>query len=208
MLGEWLPNLAIGWGVQWLGVLSPGPGVALILGVATSKGRAAALTSCLGIAAGAFVLASIAVMGLAALLADIVWAMTLVKFAGAAFLLYLAANAFRRMRDGAEVPTAKPVSSLKGNAALAGLAMQITNPKAILYWIAAASVAGLQDAPAFIIGLFLIGGAVNSFLGHGVWAVALSSTPFLTLYRSARRWIEGLLGGFFVFTAYKLATSR
>ena len=53
MLADWLPNLLAGWAVQLLGVLSPGPGVALILTVATTRGRVPALTSCLGIASGA-----------------------------------------------------------------------------------------------------------------------------------------------------------
>ena len=37
MIWDWLPNLAVGWGVQLLGVLSPGPGVALILAIATTR---------------------------------------------------------------------------------------------------------------------------------------------------------------------------
>ncbi len=207
MIGEWLPNLLTGWGVQLLGVLSPGPGVALILTVATTRGRAPALATCLGIATGAVFLALIAVLGLAALLADIAWAMTAVRFAGAAFLLWLAWKSFGRMMTPGELPAAKGTTRA-GNSAAAGFTMQMTNPKAILYWIAAAAVAGLQTAPLPILALFLAGAFVNSFAGHGAWAVALSSRPFLSLYTGARRWIEGVLGVFFAFAAFKLATAR
>ncbi|AZQ68924.1 LysE family translocator [Silicimonas algicola] len=207
MIGEWLPNLLTGWGVQLLGVLSPGPGVALILTVATTRGRAPALATCLGIALGAVLLALIAVLGLAALLADIAWAMTAVRFAGAAFLLWLAWKSFGRMMAPGELPAAKGTARAD-NSAAAGFAMQMTNPKAILYWIAAAAVAGLETAPLPILALFLGGAFVNSFAGHGAWAVALSSRPFLSLYAGARRWIEGVLGVFFAFAAFKLATAR
>lgn len=207
MISDWLPNLLVGWGVQWLGVLSPGPGVALILTMATTRGRRAAVTTCLGIATGAVFLAIAGVLGLAALLADIAWAMTVVKLTGAAFLAWLAWKSFGRMMDPGTLPAPGTAPVGKG-AALAGLTMQVTNPKAILYWIAAAAVAGLEAAPLPIIALFIAGAFVNSFAGHGMWALALSSRPFLALYEHSRRWIEGVLGVFFAFAAFKLATAR
>ena len=207
MITDWLPNLMTGWAVQLLGVLSPGPGVALIMTMATTRGRAPALTTCLGIASGAVLLALIAVMGLATLLADIAWAMLAVKSAGAAFLLWLAWKSFGRMLDPGDMPAAR-ATARPGSAAATGFTMQMTNPKAILYWIAAAAVAGLETAPLPILALFLAGAFINSFLGHGAWAVALSSRPFLKLYARARRWIEGTLGAFFTVAAFKLATSR
>ena len=208
MIVDWIPNLLVGWGVQWLGVLSPGPGVALILAMATTRGRHAAVTACLGIATGAVLLAMAGVFGLAALLADIAWAMTAVKLAGAAFLLWLAWNSFKRMATPGTMPQQASGSVGNKGTIVTGLTMQLTNPKAIIYWIAAAAVAGLETAPFPILALFVAGAFVNSFVGHGLWAVALSSRPFLSLYSRARRGVEGVLGIFFVFTAYKLATSR
>jgi threonine/homoserine/homoserine lactone efflux protein len=208
MIDVWLPQLAIGWGVQLLGVLSPGPGVALILSVATSRGRVPALTTCLGIGFGAVVLATLGILGLSALLADVAWAMMVVKLAGAAFLAWLAWKSFSRAFQSTAPLALGGRQSRTGHAALIGFTMQITNPKAIVYWIAAISVAGLETAPLWVIGIFLAGAFANSFLGHGLWAVALSSRSFLGLYQKARRWIEGVLGGFFAFAAFKLATSR
>ena len=86
--------------------------------------------------------------------------------------------------------------------------MQMTNPKAIMYWLAAVAVANFTSAPWPILLLFIAGAFVNSFFGHGAWALALSSRPFTALYAQARRWIEATLGVFFAFTAYKLATTR
>ncbi len=208
MIENWLPNLLVGWGVQWLGVLSPGPGVALILTMATTRGRTAAVTTCLGIASGAFLLAVVSVMGLATVLADIAWAMTAIKLAGAAFLAWLAWKSFGRALQPGDAPAPTADKGVQGKAALVGFTMQMSNPKAIIYWIAAAALAGLEAAPWPIIALFVAGGFVNSFLGHGLWAVALSSRPFLALYRAARRWVEGTLGAFFAFAAVSLATSR
>ena len=206
MLADWLPNLLAGWAVQLLGVLSPGPGVALILTVATTRGRVPALTSCLGIASGAVLLALLAVVGLGAVMSEVAWGMTAVKLAGAAYLAWLAVKAFGR----AIAPPPPPLASagVDRGAALAGFLMQITNPKAIVYWLAAVAVADFAAAPLPILGLFLLGAFANSFLGHGAWAIALSSRPFVGLYARGRRWVEATLGAFFAFTAFTLATSR
>ena len=58
------------------------------------------------------------------------------------------------------------------------------------------------------VALILVCGFLISFLGHGAWAVALSLAPFRALYARARAGVEGALGVFFVFAAFKLATSR
>lgn len=207
MIGDWLPNLMLAWSVHIFGVMSPGPSVALILSVATSAGRPAALTTCLGIGAASAIFAIVTVLGLAAIFSEAAWAMTLVKAAGTAYLLWLAWGSFRK----AAAPPAPPVASPAGVArrtALAGFMMQITNPKAIFFWVAIAALAGLDAAPAPIIVFFVVCAFIISFTGHGAWALALSSRPFLAVYGRVRRWIEGALGVFFTFAAFKLATAR
>ena len=206
MIADWLPNLIAAWSLQLLGVFSPGPGVALILSQATSRGRAAAISTCFGIAFGAVLLAIATVLGLAAILSDIAWAMTVVKLIGAGYLAWLAWNAFGKAITPPAAPQAK--STTGGTAALAGFVMQITNPKAIFFWLAVAALGSMDAAPLPVILVFLAGAFLNSFLGHGTWAVALSSSPFRAFYSSARRWVEGALGVFFAFAAFKLATSR
>lgn len=207
MIAEWLPHLLAGWGVQLIGVLSPGPGVALILGVATTRGRAASIMTCAGIAAGSTVLALGTILGLGLLLSEVAWAMTAVKIAGATYMMWLATKALQRAATPSDAPVLGK-SQAVGRSALAGFMMQITNPKAIVYWLAAIALAGLSTAPWPIIAIFLIGSTSNSFFGHGIWAMALSSRPFLSLYQRARRGVDAVLGAFFAFVAYKLATSE
>ncbi len=207
MILDWLPNLLIAWGVQLTGVLSPGPGVALILGIATSRGRAPALRACIGIACGAIVLSVATVLGLAVIWAEAAFVMTAIKIFGAAYLAWLAYGAFRRTIT--PPPPPKPASAdAVGRDVAIGFAMQMSNPKAIAYWIATVALSEIALAPVPLI-VFWVGTAfLISFLGHGIWAVALSSTPFRALYARARRWVEGALGTFFAFAAFKLATER
>ena len=86
--------------------------------------------------------------------------------------------------------------------------MQLSNPKAVFFWIAVAAVGSLADASAGALAVFVAGAFVISFAGHGLWGVVLSSAPFRRLYAAARRWIEGALGAFFGLAALRLATAR
>ena len=79
---------------------------------------------------------------------------------------------------------------------LTGFFLQLSNPKAIFFWLAVASVGGVGDAPLPVVVLFVAGAFVNSFAGHGGYALLLSSTPFRSTYQRFRRWIEGGLGCF------------
>lgn len=64
------------------------------------------------------------------------------------------------------------------------------------------------NAPLWIIALFVCGAFVISFTCHAAWALALSAAPVRTAYYRARRYVEGALGAFFTFAAFKLATAR
>lgn len=206
MIVEWLPNILLAWGVQATGVASPGPGVALILGVAVSQGRAPALRICLGIGIAAVLMATATVLGLAAIWSEVASLMTVVKLLGSAYLAWLAYGAFRKAASPGSLPHARTISA-RGSV-LHGFLMQLINPKAMIFWLAVAAVAGLNTAPLPVIAVFLAGAFVVSFGGHGAWAIALSSAPFRAIYAAGRRWVEGALGAFFAFAAFKLATSR
>ena len=205
---EYLPQLLLAWSIQLTGVLSPGPGVALILGVATSQGRVSALTTAFGISCGTIVLAVATVIGLTAVFAQAAELITIVRLAGAAYLAWLAYGAFRRAIDPPPLNIHDVTVADFARNWRRGFLLQISNPKAIFFWLAVASVGGVGDAPLWITAIFVVGAFVNSFAGHGLWAVVLSASPVRRTYLSARRPVEAILGGFFAFAAFKLATTR
>jgi len=89
-----------------------------------------------------------------------------------------------------------------------GLAIQMTNPKAALHWVAIVGI-GLGDQAPLWVGIILVVSATAiSMIGHVAYAVTFSTRPVVAFYRRARRWIEGFLGLFFTFAAFKLATFR
>lgn len=207
-MSEYLPQLFLAWSIQLMGVVSPGPGVALILGVATSRGRMPSLVTSFGIACASVVLSLGTVLGISAIFAQMAELMTIVRLVGAAYLAWLAFKAFRSATEKQEL-VFKPVTQTSvWRTALTGFFLQLSNPKAIVFWLAIASVGGVGDAPPSIIVLFVVGAFVNSFIGHGGYALLLSSMPVRLLYARARKWIDAGLGCFFSFASYKLATSQ
>ena len=101
MFTDYLPQLMLAWSIQAVGILSPGPSVALILGVATSRGRLPSLVTAFGVACGSIVLSVATIIGLTAILAQVAELMTVLRWVGAAYLAWLA---FRAFRNAASAP--------------------------------------------------------------------------------------------------------
>ena len=205
----WLPGFAAAYAIQIVSVASPGPGVALLLGLGLSRGRMAALAASLGIALGAACIALATTQGLGLLLERVAWLSTVIRVAGACYLMWLAIKAWKR----AVTPPAIEKGPATGPSGFfrcfgIGLAMQLTNPKAIVFWLAIAAVGATQNAPAGVVALFVFGAFIISLIGHAAYAVLLSSLPFRLAYEHGRRWIEAGIGGCLTWFAFRLATER
>ncbi|MEM6711794.1 MAG: LysE family translocator [Pseudomonadota bacterium] len=203
-----MPALLLALSIQLMGILSPGPGVMLILGVATSRGRDASLITALGIACGSMVLAIATVIGVTAILAGLANAMTVLRWIGAAYLIWLGCKSLKTAWKNPPLPEIAETDERPIRTALTGFGLQVTNPKAIGFWLAIAAVGGIGEAPMPIVILFVIMAGLNSFIGHGAYAVALSSSPIRASYGRFRRWIDGTLGSLFLLAGLRLAASK
>ena len=203
-----LPAFAVAIGILFVGASSPGPAVAMLMGLSLSQGRRVALTACLGIATGSATINILTILGVGLVLSQMAWAMTILKILGAAYLTWLAVAAFRKAAHPPPPPTAMVRAMPAHRAFAVGYALQVTNPKAIAFWLAIAALGATQGAPLWIVAVFVAGLWLVSFGCHAAWAVALSAAPVRAAYGRARAWIEGALGAFFLFAAAKLLTAR
>jgi threonine/homoserine/homoserine lactone efflux protein len=87
-------------------LLVPGPAVLYIVGRSVEQGRLAGVVSVLGITTGTLVHVTAAVVGLSALITSSVLAFSIVKYAGAAYLIYIGV---RRLLSRGDSP-ADPVN--------------------------------------------------------------------------------------------------
>ena len=110
---------------------TPGPGVLYIVARTLAQGRRAGLASVAGVALGNFGNALGASLGLAALFALSATAFTLVKFAGAVYLVYLGIRALRVPDAAAPVSFAAPRHIFRD-----GFLVALLNPKTALFFAA------------------------------------------------------------------------
>ncbi|WP_136636549.1 LysE family translocator [Pseudooceanicola onchidii] len=207
-MAEYLPGFLAAYSILLVAVLSPGPAVAMLLGLGLSRGRGTAVIASVGVATGAATIALLTMLGVGLLLQKAAWAITLLRLVGSAYLLWLAYGAFRKALNPPRVAAAEMPPLSPARAFATGYLLQITNPKAIVFWLAIASIGATTGAPLTIKAAFLVGAFAISLTGHMGYAIALSSAPVRRTYQSARRGVEATLGLFFTFFAFKLATSR
>jgi threonine/homoserine/homoserine lactone efflux protein len=112
----------------------PGPAVFYIVGRSIGHGRSAGLISALGIAVGSLVHTAAAAVGLSALLMSSAIAFAAVKYLGAAYLIYLGIQKFRR-EEPFELDGNAPTVKLNRIFAQ-GIVVNVLNPKAALFFFA------------------------------------------------------------------------
>jgi threonine/homoserine/homoserine lactone efflux protein len=115
-------------------LVTPGPAVLYIVARSVDQGRRAGLVSMLGVHAGTLVHVAAAAAGLSALLAASATAFSVVKYLGAAYLVYLGV---RRLLDRS-VPgegASRPARRLRRDF-VDGIVVNVLNPKTALFFLA------------------------------------------------------------------------
>ncbi|PRY78308.1 threonine/homoserine/homoserine lactone efflux protein [Yoonia maritima] len=112
---------------------SPGPATLAIAGTSMSGGRKSGLSIASGIMTGSLVWSVSAALGLGAIMSAHVWLFEIVRYFGAAYLLFLAYKSARSALSKSDIKL-----KLVGGASLKlfrkGLLLHLTNPKAILFF--------------------------------------------------------------------------
>ncbi|MGH2558375.1 MAG: LysE family translocator [Thermomicrobiales bacterium] len=112
----------------------PGPAVMYIVARGIHQGRLAGMVSALGVGAGSLVHVAAATVGLSALLVSSALAFSIVKYAGAAYLIYLGV---RTLLQRAEVHRAAALEPARlGRIFVQGALVNVLNPKTALFFLA------------------------------------------------------------------------
>jgi threonine/homoserine/homoserine lactone efflux protein len=196
--------------------LTPGPDVLYIVSHALKSGARAGIVAALGIGAGCFVHIFAAAVGVSALLAASATAFTLLKWTGAAYLVWVG---IRMLRSGA--PAAAGLTA--GGAAqaamaqdlksvfLRGFATNALNPKVALFFLAFVPQFIGPDIEHKSLAFLLLGLLFN-FNGLWVnmgWAVAAAwLSARVGAVRKGMHWLERAAGAMFLGFGLKLALAH
>ncbi|MFG2005321.1 LysE family translocator [Spirillospora sp. NPDC048911] len=194
-----------------IAMITPGPDMLFVLGCGMRGGPRAGLLATAGVATSEAVHIAVAAAGLAALFAAVPIAFTVVRVAGAAYLIYLGVQMLRSRKG---VPGDEPAAGAgmsHRKAYISGLTTNLLNPKMVTFTIAflpqfinpALGSVWMQFAilGAILIALeFVVDGAVGVLAGRiGAW---------LRRRQAARRRIDVTTGGIFIGLGVKLAVDR
>ena len=181
--------------------LTPGPAVVYIVARTLAQGRACGLASVLGVALGNLSNAVGAALGLAALFAVSSLAFTVVKWTGAAYLVYLGIRMWRAMPAIPSAASQAPVQPL-GRVFRDGFMVALLNPKTTLFF--AAFLPQFMDAHGsplmqtlalggvfvgiacctdliYVLTASLVAPRLNRAARHAVWGNRLAGTSFIAL---------------------------
>ncbi len=162
--------------------LTPGADMMFCLGQGLRGGPRAALAADAGIALGVFIHAALAGLGLGTLVATVPWLFQAIRWAGAAYLLWLAIAALKSGRPIDARPPLHPRRAFRD-----ALVVNLMNPKVILFVLAFVPQFVVVDRGA-VLAQFLIFGAILSLGGLIVnGAVGLCAGR-------ARGWLTGATG--------------
>jgi threonine/homoserine/homoserine lactone efflux protein len=114
--------------------ITPGPGIAYVVARTVAGGRSEGLASCFGTGIGGMLHVLAAALGLSLIIAQSAVAFSLVKYLGAAYLVYLGIRLL--LRKDQEL-TVKPVAAQGARRALAeGIVVEALNVKTALFFLA------------------------------------------------------------------------
>ena len=173
---------------------SPGPATLGCAAVSMAHGRAAGLAFGAGLGMGLTVWGILAALGLGAVLASSAWLLTVLKIAGGLYLLWLAYGSGR----AALAPAPQTRGEVEAGRWLwRGLALNLSNPKAIFAWVATLSIGLDPTATVITVALATVICAAIGFAIYALWALGFSHTRVMALYQRGRRWVQGAVAVLF-----------
>jgi threonine/homoserine/homoserine lactone efflux protein len=189
--------------------ITPGADSLYIATRSASQGVKAGMTAALGIGAGCFVHILAAALGLSAILAASSTAFAVVKYAGAAYLVYVGISLLRSRPPVAQPAGALPAAPLRTIFAQ-GFLTNVLNPKVALFFLAFVPQF-IEPAAADKALAFLVLGAIFNFNGT-LWCLFLAwATARVASLGASRRvtaWFSRAVGGLFVALGLRLALSK
>ena len=194
-------------------LIMPGPTVLLVISYALAQGKRSAWATVPGVAAGDFTAMALSLLGLGAVLAASAELFTVLKLAGAAYLVYLGIKVLRapvpETLDENAPRESAPTGNSMGRITAHAYAVTALNPKSIVFYVAFFPLflsAELPLLPQVVVlgGTFLAMATVNAILYA---LLAGQVTRFLKSYR-ARKNLNRTAGGILLMTGGLLGLAR
>lgn len=192
--------------------MSPGADTLLVVRNALRGGRRDGIATAIGICSGLYVHAMLSAFGLSVILMHSAAAFTALKFAGAAYLVWLGLQSLRSAARGLPTTLATATATPRVPASRSwreGFLTNLLNPKVIVFYLALLPQFIGADDPVFRKSLLLA--AIHAVEGIAWFAIVshlVDRSRRYFLKPLLRRWIDAACGTFLVALGVRLAMQR
>lgn len=187
----------------------PGPDNVFVLTQSALRGKRAGLWVVLGLCTGLLVHTAAVALGVAALFERSRVAFDLLKYAGAAYLLYLAWQSLRA--PAMKVGESEDARGGAGKLYLRGIVMNVTNPKVSIFFLAFLPQFVDKQAGSVTLQMLALGATFIAATALVFGALALSAGAVgqrLVRSERAQRWMNRVAATVFAGLAVKLASAQ
>jgi threonine/homoserine/homoserine lactone efflux protein len=199
-------ELAAFLGISALVIVTPGQDTALTIRNSLLGGRRAGVFTALGVSAGQAVWAFATSIGIAALIVAFEPAFVALKLAGAAFLIYLGAQALYGALRGRHVQQRTASGALESRAALRqGLISNLGNPKMAVFFTSLLPQFGTSFSALLALGLVF---CTLTLVWLAAYAFAVAKAGDVLRRPAIKRAFDAVLGVVLVALGLRLATER
>ncbi|KAB1589906.1 LysE family translocator [Burkholderia cepacia] len=203
--------------VYLVAAITPGPNFFMISQLSLAGRRSLGAASALGVGTASVAWASLAMLGLAAVLHQVEWLYEAIRIGGAVYLVYFGLKLLRSgvRRDAApadapdeRAPMAAPHARDYLRAYRSGLFTCLTNPKSCAFWTSVFAAMLPAHVPLWFNGAVLVTIGALSAGWYSCVAYLFASPRAQRGYRRVRRPLDALCGVALVGLGAKLAAER
>ncbi len=200
------PNIVLAWAALFLVAIAPGPTVLAIMSISMTRGRRAGIVFTFGCMTGATTWAVLAGLGLSVWLTSYANGIMILKVLGGLYLIWMGYKSLKSALTADKKLTNNPGIDSQKNLYPRGLALHLTNPKAILGWAAVITLSQTENGSVPVLIFTLVGCLLITFSIHFTYAAVFASRTAMIAYSKSRRWVEGVLTLVFGYAGFRLLT--
>jgi len=190
-------------------MVSPGPDFLITLRNALGVGRASGIATAIGVGMGIFVHVAYSVLGIAVIISQSVILFNIIKYLGAAYLVWAGICALRSKGWSVDhVEKAKNNQKTKLKCFVEGFVTNVLNPKATLFFLALFTQVIKPETPLSWQITYGTSIAIMVMMWFSIVAVGLTHAKIRMKLSSMSIWIDRMTGGFFILLGLRIAAQK
>jgi threonine efflux protein len=186
--------------IHILMAMLPGPNTVLVGYCSISQSRRAGFVAAAGVATASLIWVSLSLAGVGILLVNAGGLFRLLRFLGAAYLIYVGVRLLRSSGKGLELPQ----TTVYRSPFMAGILTTLSNPKSAVFWTSIFSIVIPASAPLWFWITVAALTTMQSLCWYAAVALVFSSPVSRRHYANVGTALNRISGGFMVFFGLKI----